>query len=50
MKVKYKENGQYIIYYFPESASYMIETVQGQFITTLDKYDSDDIKELKQYL
>ena len=50
MKVKYKENEQYIIYYFPSSASYMVETAQGGFITTLDKYDSDDIKELKQYL
>lgn len=50
MKVKYKENEQYIIYYFPTSASYMVETVQGGFITTLDKYDSDDIKELKNYL
>lgn len=32
------------------SASYMVETVQGQFITTLDKYDADDMKELKNYL
>ena len=50
MKVKYKENEKYIIYYFPASYSYMIETVQGEFITTMDKYDTNDIKELKQYL
>ena len=50
MKVKYKENEKYIIYYFPASYSYMIETVQGEFITTLDKYDTNDMKELKQYL
>lgn len=50
MKVKYKENEKYIIYYFPSSASYMVETVQGGFITTLDKYDTNDMKELKQYL
>ena len=50
MKIKYKENEKYIIYYFPASYSYMIETVQGEFITTLDKYDTNDIKELKQYL
>ena len=50
MKVKYKENEQYIIYYFPSSFSYMVETVQGKFITTLDKYDTNDMKELKQYL
>ena len=50
MKVKYKENEKYIIYYFPSSASYMVETVQGGFITTLDKYDTEDMKELKNYL
>ena len=50
MKIKYKENEKYIIYYFPASYSYMIETVQGEFITTLDKYDTNDMKELKQYL
>jgi hypothetical protein len=50
MKIKYKENEQYVIYYFPASASYMIETVQGGFITTLDKYDTEDMKELKNYL
>jgi len=36
MKVKYKENETYIIYYFPSSASYMAETVQGQFITWIN--------------
>ena len=39
-----------ISYTTPASASYMIETVQGQFITTLDKYDTEDMKELKNYL
>lgn len=50
MKIKYKENEQYLISYFPASASYMVETVQGEFITTLDKYDTEDMKELKNYL
>ena len=50
MKVKYKENNKYIIYYFSTGYSYMVKTVQGEFITTLDKYDSDDMKELKNYL